>query len=117
MLHRVVKREGITTDKIEWFVNMVKLGTYKIPELQTEYAKLKDEVEAIDYKKTMAKYQLEEMNNQITYLHKIISQLSATCNNKRNEFAYLQFGVQQLEGHIDSFNNDSQEKIENETYR
>jgi hypothetical protein len=46
-LYRVLKREGITTDNIEWFVNMVKLGTYKIPELQNEYAKLKDEIESI----------------------------------------------------------------------
>jgi predicted transcriptional regulator len=76
MLHRVLKREGITTDNIDWFVNMVKLGTYKIPELQTEYAKLKDEVEAIDYKKTMAKHALEEMNNQITsYVESYINYL------------------------------------------
>jgi hypothetical protein len=28
-LHRVVKREGITTDNIDWFVKMVKIGTYR----------------------------------------------------------------------------------------
>jgi hypothetical protein len=43
MLHRVLKREGITTDKIEWFVNIVNIGTYKIPELQNEYHKIKNE--------------------------------------------------------------------------
>ena len=38
-LHRLLKREGMT----EWFVNMVKTGTYKIPEIQNQYAKAKDE--------------------------------------------------------------------------
>jgi hypothetical protein len=117
MLHRVLKREGMAAaiDKIDWFVNMVKIGTYKIPELQNEYAKLKDEVEAIDYKKTMAKHALEDMNNQITILRRTISQLSTVCNNKRNEFAYLQFGVQVLEEHVNGLNNQNQqqEEIEN----
>jgi hypothetical protein len=30
-LHRLLKREGVTIDRIEWFVNMVKIGAYKIP--------------------------------------------------------------------------------------
>jgi hypothetical protein len=29
-LYRLLKREGITTDKIEWFVHMVNTGMYKI---------------------------------------------------------------------------------------
>jgi hypothetical protein len=33
------------------------------------------------------------LNNQITHMNRVIF-------NKRNEFAYLYFGVQQLEGHI-----------------
>jgi hypothetical protein len=56
---------------------MVKIDVYKIPELQNEYAKLKDEVEAVDYKKTMAKHVLEDMNNQITILCRT---LSIICN-------------------------------------
>jgi chromosome segregation ATPase len=120
MLLRVLKKEGMAAaiDKIDWFVNMVKLGTYKIPELQNEYAKLKGEVEDIDYKKTMAKHALENMNNQITILRRTISQLSATCNNKRNEIAYLQFGIQELEGYIHGLNNQNQqqEEIQNERY-
>ena len=49
-------------------------------------------------KKTMAKYQLDDMNNQISYLNKI-------SFNKRNEIAYLQIGVQELEGHIHGLQN------------
>jgi hypothetical protein len=79
-LYRLLKREGRTTDRMEWFVHMVNTGMYKIPEIQKQYAKIKDELEAIDYKKIMAKYQLDDMNNQITYLHKI-------SYNKRNEIA------------------------------
>ena len=54
-LYRLLKREGITIDKIEWFVHTVNTAIYKIPEIQKQYAKLKDELEAIDYKKAMAK--------------------------------------------------------------
>ncbi len=91
-LHRVLKREGMaaSSNDIESFVRIVKIGTYKIPELQNEYAKLKGEVEDIDCKKTMAKHALEEMNNQIICLHRTISQLSTTYIKKRNEMAYLQ---------------------------
>ena len=63
---------------MEWFVHTVNTGMYKIPEIQKQYAKIKDELEAIDYKKTMAKYQLDDMNNQIAHLNKI-------AYNKRNE--------------------------------
>ena len=62
-------------------------------EIQKQYAKVKDELEAIDYKKTMAKYQLDDMNNQITYLNKI-------SYSKSNEIAYLKIGVQELEGYV-----------------
>jgi uncharacterized coiled-coil DUF342 family protein len=96
MLLRVLKREGMAAaiDKIDWFVNMIKIGAYKIPELQNEYQKIKNEVEVIDHKKVVSKHELENMTNQIICLHRTISQLSATCNNKRNEIACLQFGIQ-----------------------
>ena len=62
-------------------------------EIQKQYAKVNEQLEAIDYKKAMAKYQLDNMNNQITYLNKI-------SFNKRNEIAYLQIGVQELERYV-----------------
>jgi DNA-binding CsgD family transcriptional regulator len=43
-LCRLAKRQEITADNIEWFVNMVDIGTYNLPELQKQYAKLQDEV-------------------------------------------------------------------------
>lgn len=49
-LYKLLKRQGITTDKIEWFVHMVNTGMYKIPEIQKQYAKIQEELEAIDYK-------------------------------------------------------------------
>jgi hypothetical protein len=57
---------------LEWFVRMVDIGTYKIPEIQKQYAKVKEELEAIDYKR--AKHELENMNNQITILNRDILQ-------------------------------------------
>jgi hypothetical protein len=42
--------------------------------------------------------------------------LSATCNNKRNEFAYLKNQIQVLEGYVNGLNNYTQQKIENEIH-
>ena len=39
-------------------------------------------------------------------------QLSATCNSKRDEIAYLQNQIQVLEGYVCKLKNDSQQKIE-----
>src|SRR5919205_136007 len=50
-LYWLLKREGIRTRDLEWFVHTVNTGMYKIPEIQKQYAKLNDEIEAIDYKK------------------------------------------------------------------
>ena len=63
----------------------------------------------------MSKHELDSMNNHI--IHKLVS-IICTCNNKRNEIAYLQFGIQELEGYIHGLNNQSQQQegIENEAY-
>ena len=39
-------------------MHMVQIGTYKIPEIQDNYAKRKDDLGIIDYEKTLAKYEL-----------------------------------------------------------
>src|SRR6478672_10030642 len=118
-LHRLAKRQGITADNIEWFVNMVDIGTYNIPDLQKQYAKLQDEVQVIDHQKAMSKAELNNMNNQISILHRTMYQLSATCNSKRNEIAYLQNQIQILEGYVIGLKknrNQQQEEIQNESY-
>ena len=45
-------------------------------------------------------------------------QLSATCNDKRNEIAYLQAQIQALEEYVTRLKSDgqTQQKIENEAY-
>jgi hypothetical protein len=63
-------------------------------------------------KKTIAKYQLDDMDNQITYLNRI-------SYNKRNDIAYLKIGVQELEGYFHELENHKQQqqqqyKIQNE---
>src|SRR5690348_16464008 len=100
-LSTLAKRQGITADNIEWFFSMtadniewffsmVDMGTYNIPELQKQYAKLQDEVQVIDHQKVVSKAELDNMNNQISILRRTMYQLSAICNDRRNEFAYLQ---------------------------
>jgi hypothetical protein len=104
-LHKALKRKGLNPNNVEWFANAIETGAIKIPEIQKQYAKIQDELEAIDYKKTMAKYQLDDMNNKIAYLNKI-------SYNKRNEIAYLQIGVQKLEGYVHGLKNRNQQQQE-----
>jgi hypothetical protein len=103
-----LKKRGLNPNNVEWFANAIETGAIKIPEIQKQYAKIQDEIEAIDYKKTMAKYQLYDMNNQITYLNRI-------SYNKRNEIACLS-GVQELEGYVHRLqnHNQQQQEIQNE---
>jgi hypothetical protein len=79
---------------------MVNIGTYKIPEIQKQYAKLKDELEFIDHQKVVSKAE-----------RRIMYQLSAACNGRRNEISYLQAQIQALEGYVDRFNSDNQQEI------
>jgi len=60
----------------------------------------------------MSKHELDNMNNQIILLRRSMYQLSATCNNKRNEIAYLQNQIQVLEGHINGLKNRNQQQEE-----
>ena len=56
----------------------------------------------------MAKYQLADMNNRLTILNRDVY-------NKRTEIAYLQIGVQELEGYVRGLNNhNQQQQIQNE---
>ena len=109
-LFRLAKKQGITSDNIEWFVNMVNIGTYKIPDLQKQYATLQDEVQVIDHQKVVSKAELHNMNNQVSILHNTIYQLSTTCNDKRNEIAYLHIGAQELQGYVQGLRNHNQQQ-------
>jgi peptidoglycan hydrolase CwlO-like protein len=66
-------------------------------------------VKPLTTKKTMAKHELENMNNRLTILNREIY-------NKRNEIAYLKIGVQELEGYVHGLenHNQQQQEIQNE---
>ena len=104
------KRQGITSDNIEWFVNIVNIRTYNIPDLQKQYAKLQDEVQVIDHQKVMSKAEMENMNNQISILCRTMYQLSTACNSKRDEISYLQAQIQALEGYVHGLKNHIQQQ-------
>ena len=99
---------------------MVDMGTYNIPELQKQYAKLQDEVQIIDHQKVVSKAQLDNTNNQVSILRRTMYQLSATCINKRNEISYLKNQIQVLEGYVNGLKNrnqqQQQEEIQNKSY-
>jgi hypothetical protein len=121
-LYTLAKRHGITADNIEWFVNMVNIGTYNIPDLQKQYAKLQDEVQVIDHQKVVSKAELDNLNNQISILRRTMYQLSSTCNDKRNEMSYLHAQIQTLEGYVNGLKKNrnqqqqEEEEIRNESY-
>ena len=65
-LHKALKKRGLNLNNVKWFADGIETGAIKIPEIQKEYAKVKEELEAIDHKKTISKHQLNDMYNQIT---------------------------------------------------
>ena len=114
-LHKALKKKGLNPNNVEWFANAIETGAIKIPELQKQYAKLQDEVQVIDHQKVVSKAQLDNMNNQISILHNTIYQLSITCDDKRNEIAYLQNQIQALEGYVHGLkNHNQQQEVQNE---
>jgi hypothetical protein len=61
----------------------------------------------------MSKHELDNINNHINIPTKKLVSVIATCNKKRNEMAYLQTGVQLLEGQVNRLNNnDNQEQLQ-----
>jgi hypothetical protein len=68
----------------------------------------------------MSKHALDNMNNQIILLRRGMYQLSAMCNNKKNEIAYLQNQIQVFGGYLYGLKNHNQqqqqEEIQNESY-
>ncbi|MGA7042188.1 MAG: hypothetical protein WBY71_00840 [Nitrososphaeraceae archaeon] len=68
--------------------------------------------------KVMSKAELDNMNSQISIRRRTRYQLSATCNNERNEIAYLQNKIQVLEGYVNGLKNrnQQQEEIQNKFY-
>jgi predicted nucleic acid-binding Zn-ribbon protein len=102
-LHKALKKRGLNPNNVEWFANAIETGAIKIPEIQNQHAKIKNDLEAIDYKKTMAKYELQNINNQIAILNRDI-------HIKKNEIAYLQVGAQALEGYLRGLRNHNQQQ-------
>ena len=71
-LCRLAKRQGIRINDLDWFLNMVNICTYNIPDLQKQYTKLQDEVQVIDHQKVMSRHELDNMNNQISILRRTL---------------------------------------------
>jgi hypothetical protein len=47
-VHKALKERGLNPNNVEWFADAIETGAIKIPEIQKQYAKVKDELEAID---------------------------------------------------------------------
>ena len=65
--------------------------------------KLQDEVQSHRPLKSDVKSRDLNMNSQISIRRRTMYQLSATCNDKRNEISYLKNQIQALEGYVTRF--------------
>jgi hypothetical protein len=79
-LYRLLKRQGIGIKDVKWLVHVINIGAYKISKFKNSM-KIKVELEAIDYKK--AKYELENMNNQIRDRAQIMESNRSTKGHPR----------------------------------
>ena len=79
----------MTADNIEWFVNMVNIGTYNIPDFQKQYAKSQDEVQVIDHQRVVSKAELDNMNNQVSsYIEPYIIYLQPAMTKEMRLYIY-----------------------------
>jgi len=62
-LHDLLKQHGVKISNLEWFVNMVLVGAYKIPALDDEYKNLKNEIANLEYKKERLQADVQALNN------------------------------------------------------
>jgi hypothetical protein len=40
IINTILKRKGLTFDKVEWFADAIEMGAVKLPELQVQYQSL-----------------------------------------------------------------------------
>jgi polyhydroxyalkanoate synthesis regulator phasin len=69
---------------------------------------------SIDHQKVVSKAELDNLNNQISILRRTMYQLSTTCNDKRNDIAYLKNQIQALEGYVNGLKNRNQQQQQQE---
>ena len=50
-LHKALKKKGLNPNNVEWFADAIETGAIKIPEIQKQYVKVKDELKLLTTKR------------------------------------------------------------------
>jgi hypothetical protein len=102
-LHKSLKRQGMGPKNVEYFVEILKSGTYDIPalEIQIEYAK--SDLEAMQYKKNKYIDQVNELNDRVAYLQSVEQSLIESCNGLRQNIQYLENEQERLETFTETY--------------
>jgi transposase len=111
-LHRLLKQHGIKISNLEWFVNMVLIGAYKIPSLDDEYKSLKNDIGKLEYKKQLLSRDIGNMKNKIATLREAESAYEETCNAGKEEIQYLNYKKEQLQDFVTRFKNGNKKYLE-----
>jgi tryptophanyl-tRNA synthetase len=111
-LHDLLKQHGIKISNLEWFVNMVLVGAYKIPSLDDEYKNLKNEIANLEYKKERIQADVQALNNKTSSLRSVKCSYQQEYINKKQEIHYLNNHKEQLEDFVASFKTGDKKYLE-----
>ena len=98
-------------DNIEWFVDALEMGVYKLPELHGRYKKLKNELEDINNQKSESKKELQDLHNYIIDLKEVEKTYLATNDKMGDELSNLMNEKDRLKAFITNFKNSNKKYL------
>jgi len=84
-LYRIAKKQGVTSDKIDSFLQIVD----KIPDLEKRFEWLLSELEDLEFRKFRAREELEDIRNQIAKSRKELHEIKNACKDMTQEYNRL----------------------------
>jgi hypothetical protein len=109
-IHPII--HGVKIGNLDWFVNMVLVGAYKIPSLDNEYKNLKNEIANLEYKKERLQADVQALNNKTSTLRSVKCSYQQECDNKKEDIDYLNNHKEQLEDFVASFKSGNKRYLE-----
>ena len=101
-LYKIAKNQGMLGN-LKAFVSILKNTAYNIPALQKQHQLVKDDVNAIQYKRQEAKIELQKLSNRIVDLKKLEQSHSETCSRLQQDIGYYIDQKQQLIAFVEGF--------------
>jgi len=83
--YKVLKRKGLTFDKVEWFVDAIEMGVVRLPELQGQYQTLQNKVWRIEHRKQELERDCQAIQREtvgLTQTHNTVQQNIDTLTDK-----------------------------------